>query len=238
MLPSARNTTSSQSLSLSCLSSSFLSFSLFPSLYYILVLFHLLCHFFLSFPSFPSFFLLSYPHPLLFYRLPLSSCSPPAFSTLSSSPNHVSTFILLTLLPFPSCLSLHLSHTLLQSPPHPQSLHLLRLSLLGTLYLLSLSLAASVYYLFSDEAGETERASPSEDFPPYSPCCCLSLNLKTLCWKIDCFRGIFFSFIFFNLFRIERRLLPVTSNKVRMTCSYREWGVDHENGSPKALNRG
>lgn len=69
----------------------------------------------------------------------------------------------------------------------------------------------------------------------------LSLNLKMPCWKIDCFRGYFFPFIFFNLFCIERQLLPVTPNKVHLpivTGSKREGGrVDGENGSPKALNR-
>lgn len=52
----------------------------------------------------------------------------------------------------------------LPPPPPPSLVSPLRPSLLGTLYLLSPSLAACVYYLLGTEAGETGRTSPQEDF--------------------------------------------------------------------------
>ncbi len=86
------------------------------------------------------------------------SCGPGLtliFSVLSSFRS-----ITLPLSFFRCCLVLCLSHTFLKSPPLVfliPSLVPLRLSLLGTLYLLSPSLAASSYYLFAAETGETER---------------------------------------------------------------------------------
>lgn len=166
----------------------------FLSLLYIPFFLHLpflsMITFCFCFLSLPSFFFFSYPCPLQVapFMLPLTPCLPPLtliFPVLPSSPNHLSTFIPLSL---PSC-------TLLQSPTSSslsrRLLFPLRLSLLGTLYLLSPSLAASVYYLFSDEAGETERTSPSEDFPPNSPAAVCRWILKRCVGKLIVSGGFF-----------------------------------------------
>lgn len=168
---SAHNTTPSQSLSVSiCFLLVVLIFSnlLPPSLYYISLAFFIFSSSLSSAPVFLSLSLLSFPLNVfsstgcLFHFALLQPLSPHLTlisSTLSSSDNHLCTFLLLS----PSS-----NHHLIPSiPPHLP--FPLRLSLLGTLYLLSPSLAASVYYLFSTEAGETDRTSPSEDFPPNSP---------------------------------------------------------------------
>lgn len=97
------------------------------------------------------------------FHLPLPRPPPMLISSiLSSSPNYLSTFILLSLLSFPPA-----SLTPPQPPPSPSpsiSRFPPRPGLLGTLYLLSPSLAACVYYLLATEAGETGRTSPREDF--------------------------------------------------------------------------
>lgn len=114
-----------------------------------LSLFHLLSPVLSSLSSLPIFtffsvFLISLLPLNLVSLLPPSFCCPPAFHCF------------LTLSFSTTSLSLSISVPL-------------RLSQLGTLYFLSPSLAACVYYLFSDEAGETESTSPSEDFPPTLP---------------------------------------------------------------------
>ncbi len=149
------------------------------------------------------------------YRLPLSSYSPPVSHSLSSP----------LLWSFPSSLHLPIislslpSHTLLQSPPHPLSLSLslslslhllfpLRLSLLGTLYLLSLCLLP--LQRWGRREGEKQ---PFGGFSSQLTRCGLSLNLKMLCWKIDCFRG----FLSFHLFKFILYRAPTPACYVKQS---------------------
>lgn len=165
----------------------------FLSLLYIPFFLHLpflsMITFCFCFLSLPSFFFFSYPCPLQVapFMLPLTPCLPPLtliFPVLPSSPNHLSTFIPLSL---PSC-------TLLQSPtssslsPSPvptetqPAWHIVFTQpVTGCLCLLPLQ-------RWGRRDGKNQ---PFGGFSSQLSRCCLSLNLKTLRWKIDCFGGFF-----------------------------------------------
>lgn len=149
----------------------------------------------LSAPFLPLIFFSSYSRPSLFYRLPLSLCSPPASHSLH--PPLLWSFLPSLHLPiisvpssFSRCL-LSLSPPITTSPPFSPSpapsetqpaWHIVFTQpVTGCLCLLPIQ-----------RWGSRDRDNqPFGGFSSQLSRCCLSLNLKTLPWKIDCFRGFF-----------------------------------------------